>query len=516
MKNSKIIQIILVVLQLCFLKVVLAPAQKINEVVSSKSNYHMLLTRFKVYLDYYLMSEEVKVLYTEASQYGDQGEYEIAIIMLEEAIDLLTIDSDSDEIPLISPTMLKPEDENIPPNFRLGIITGIDFNQQEFELSYLESDSTVQEEFNKPYVGLSAGYAFDLGKQASFELYNSFRYDRENLRDDYRMRWQVGDFFYLQYSGYWNQTKVADSYSYWEHIFSTKLGNTIGSNFYWSFYNIYNYKTYQAGQFTIQDYYRNRFNALLEWRSDLLGITGLEYANERNETLNYKENDYNQHRIRTGIRSEYMDRFYHSIIVDASLRDYTLLFADSLISNSYEAYSLEFIYEVSIRQNFSISIEDNFLYKIYQEKSTMEPDYYWNIFRPGVKLRMSNNLEIGGGYEWELKKHDIYQLDSYNVSEQNYRADGVFILLNYFSIGGTYISTSVSYQWRRYPTSVTNDLFSIYSNRNIFSAMMMVNLPLFRQLNLNGFLTYDNDMDIDFDQQNNQSTIFTIELEYTF
>ncbi len=98
MKKIKFIQIILVVLQLCFLKVVLAPAQKVNEVVSSKSNYQMLHTRFKVYLDYFKMTDEVKALYTEALQYGDQGEYEIATIMLEEAIELLTFDEDDDDI----------------------------------------------------------------------------------------------------------------------------------------------------------------------------------------------------------------------------------------------------------------------------------------------------------------------------------------------------------------------------------------------------------------------------------
>jgi hypothetical protein len=79
-----------------------------------------------------------------------------------------------------------------------------------------------------------------------------------------------------------------------------------------------------------------------------------------------------------------------------------------------------------------------------------------------------------------------------------------------------YVTTSVSYQWRRYPDSITNDLISLYSNRNIFSAMILVYLPITSHLTLNCFSTFDNDDDIDFDQQNNQSTIFTLELEYIF
>jgi hypothetical protein len=46
--------------------------------------------------------------------------------------------------------------------------------------------------------------------------------------------------------------------------------------------------------------------------------------------------------------------------------------------------------------------------------------------------------------------------------------------------------------------------------------MLLAYIPITSQLNLNGFAMYDSDEDIDFDQQNNQSTIFTIELEYIF
>ena len=88
--------------------------------------------------------------------------------------------------------------------------------------------------------------------------------------------------------------------------------------------------------------------------------------------------------------------------------------------------------------------------------------------------------------------------------------------MNYFSTGGMYLTASVSYQWRRYPDSITKDLISLYSNRNIFSAMILAYIPITSQLNLNGFATFDNDEDIDFDQQNNQSTIFTVEFEYIF
>ena len=79
-----------------------------------------------------------------------------------------------------------------------------------------------------------------------------------------------------------------------------------------------------------------------------------------------------------------------------------------------------------------------------------------------------------------------------------------------------YFLAPVYFQWRRYPNSVINDLISIYSNRNILSTMLMAYVPITRHLRFNAFATYDNDEDIDFDQQSNQSTIFSLEVEYQF
>jgi hypothetical protein len=516
MKKINYIRLVLVVIQLCFIKVVAAPAQKAGEVISIKSNFQTLLTRFKVYLDYYSMTGEVKQLYEESLQYEDEGEYEVALVLLEEAMALLTNpeqNEQNDHKINLSPSAGVP---NNSPNLRIGVLTGVDYNRQEFEISTFESDSTVEEQFNKPYLGISTAYIINLSAISSLELYNAFRYDRENLRDDYRIRWQIGNFINVQYAGYWNQGKIEDSYSYWEHNLSANISDVIGSDLYWRFYDIYNYKTYQAGLFTIRDYYRNRFTALVEWRTDLLGITSFEYGNEKNETLSFEDNDYDQHHIRAGIRSDNMGRYSHNLFLDMSQRKYSLLLTDSLIMNSFEAYALEINYEVLILNQLLFIIEDNFLYKIYEQKSSIEPDYYWNLLRPGLRFRFSNGFDFGLGYEWEFKEHKNDPFDSYNVSEQNYRADGVFGEVNIFSSGGTYLTALVSYQWRRYPESLTNDLFSLYSNRNILSMMLMAYIPVSQHLNLNAFITYDNDLDIDFDQQNNQSTIFSIELEYIF
>ena len=279
------LQIVLVIFQLLFLKVIIAPAQKVGEVVSAKANYDLLLTRFKVYIEYFMMKEEVKRLYDEALQYAQSDEYEIAAIMLEEALIILKEDDDSSQKAVEKTAPLNSVVNSSGQGLKFSIITGMDFNRQEFEVGFLESDSTVKEEFNKPYLGLSTRYSLNYGEEAFFELYNAIRYDKENWRGEYRLRWQPFNDFYIQYAGYWSQARVTDSNSYWDHMIMTKLNSQLSNDFYWSLYNTFDYKYYFSDNSFIRDFYRNRFNTLGEWRTFLAGIISLEYGNEINETL---------------------------------------------------------------------------------------------------------------------------------------------------------------------------------------------------------------------------------------
>jgi len=513
----KFVNVILVILQLFVIKVVVAPAQKVSEIADAKTTFDMLLTRFQIYLEYYTLNDDTKQLYDEAVQYGQSKEYEIGAIILEEALELLKVeDASSSEFITSYPIPMTSIPKTSGQNFNFSVLSGMDFNRQEFELGFVESDSTIEEEFSKPYVGLRARYSLNNGEHNVFEIQNSIRYDKENLRDDYRIRWQPISSFYILYSGYWNEARVAETYSYWDQVIASRLSVDLSRTLYFSFFNTFNYKSYRTQNFYLKDFYRNRFNALGEWRTSLLGTASFEYWNEINESLGLQDNDYNQNNVRLGIRNDSFEKFYYNFLVDGGTREYVIQFDDSLIFNSFQSFGVEAIYEIGIIQEIKLIVENNFLYKFYEQKSSLEPDYYWNFLRPGFRISPVSQIDIGVGYEWEFKEHTASPLDSYNVNEQNYSSHGMFVSLNYFSLGGTYLTASVSYQWRRYPNSLTNDLISLYSNRNILSLMLLAYLPLTSNFTFNVFATFDNDKDIDFDQQNNQSTIFTVELEYTF
>jgi len=164
-KNMKYLQVILIILQLFVIKIVVTPAQQVSELADAKSAYDLMLTRFKIYLEYYTLDEETKLLYEEALQYGQNNEYEIGMILLEEALEMLKNEQEStSNVVALSSLSGYSSMRTSQQDFNLSIISGLDFNRQEFELGFVESDSTVKEEFSKPYIGLSVRYYLSNGE----------------------------------------------------------------------------------------------------------------------------------------------------------------------------------------------------------------------------------------------------------------------------------------------------------------------------------------------------------------
>jgi hypothetical protein len=198
------------------------------------------------------------------------------------------------------------------------------------------------------------------------------------------------------------------------------------------------------------------------------------------------------------------------------MRRYVLYYEDSIILNKFYQYGANLYLDFPLVHRLKVVVENNFRFKKYAEKSSLEPDYYWNYLRPGFILNIISGLDLNLGYEWEIRRHRPHIDNLYDVEEQNYDSNGIFTSLNLMTIAGTYLSAAVSYQYRRYPQAATNELISIYSNRNLLSVFFMAYIPVIDNLFFNAYITYDNDQDIDLDQQNNQSIMINAELEFKF
>lgn len=514
-KNYKLYFIFIIYYILSFFNIQNSLAQSLSENTIYSNKFEILRSQINLFSAYVKLSQTQQNLLLEADSLSVTGEYEIGLIFLEELLETINPKIESENLEKNSLNQAaKNLDNGSSLDFSMSIITGIDFDRHEFELGYEESDSSILEELNKPYAGLSFDYIILNTKDKNMNIYNSLRYDSENIRDDYQVNYKHNNLNF-RYGGYANKSNNATYSSYWENYMQFTFSEYISEKTKISFRNNYNYKIFDESDFNYTDYYRNYFETYFEYQYLNYDIY-MQYLNEINEYLGNNNNDYRQNYFQIGYRKMNDWNFRHSVSIDYEIRNYKILYGDSTINNIYNQIGLLIDLDFRIYKSLSFQITNHLVKKKYDIQSTFEPDYIWNYLRPTLEFDITSEIQFGVGYEWETKSHIQIEEDGILSTEQDYDADGVFSSLNYFSNNGINFSFSMSYQWRRYPDSPTNDLINLYSSRNVLSLMALGNFPLTNNFNINILAVYDNDQDIDNDQGKIQSSIYNIELEYKF
>ncbi len=515
LKNHKIYLCFIIYYILSFIYLSNSHAQSNPEHSVYSSKFEILRSQINLFGSYILLTSTQLNLLSEADSLGLTGEYEIGLIYLEELLQSINLKKESANVENGEIGQWdRSKNDYSTKDFSMSIITGIDFDKHEFEYGYETSDSTILEELNKPYAGLSIDYIMHNSKENNLNLYNSIRYDNENLRDDYQINFRHKN-LNIRYGGYLNKSTNSIYSSYWENNFQFTFSEYLFEKTKISFRNNYNYKTFDKSDFNYTDYYRNYFESNIEYQNFNFDLYS-QYKNEINEFLGNNNNDYKQNTLKIGYRNMNDWDFRHSASIDYEIRNYELFYGDSTISNVYNQLALIIDLDFKIYKSLSLQFANHLVKKIYNFQSTFEPDYVWNYFRPSVEVDINSLIQVGIGYEWEIKSHTKIEEDAIESTEQNYNSNGLFSSLNYFSKDGLNFSFSMSYQWRRYPESPTNDLINLYSSRNVLSLIALGNFPLTNNFGINVLAVYDNDKDIDNDQGKTQSSIYNIELEYKF
>jgi hypothetical protein len=271
---------------------------------------------------------------------------------------------------------------------------------------------------------------------------------------------------------------------------------------------------FENSEISYTDYFRNYFQTEIDYDYGSYDFI-LQYENEINEYLGNANYDFFQNRVSAGYRNFCNAVVSHSVFLEYENRDYEILYNnDTTLVNMYNQISFLVDLRYKVFDPLSIQLENHFIKKIYQQQSEIESDYIWNYLKPAINTDLSSTLQLELGYEWEKKLYGKNVNTDFSFKEQDYESNGLFSSLNYFNNDLMSISMTFSYQWRRYPKTPANDLISLYSSRDIMSLIALVNLPLTQNSSFNILIVYDNDKDIDSDQDNAQSSIYNIELQY--
>lgn len=473
---------------------------------STLKNYDQLRMLLKMQLTY-TPDSDVHTLLDSADTYAKLQDFEMAMIFLQEARNQISQTGTPDSFP-----------ENIPPvsspyQFKISAISGVDFNRQEFELGYSQSDSVLVDQINKPYVGLQLGLT-----KNGFSIENIVRYDQENLDNSLNLflEKKLGNHRITARGGY----ILNNNYTYANLSFNEFLSDLTWryDNKIWSIslQNLSRLKKYRQPDKTVPDFFRNTINGGLFYIPGAGSFVDVNYQYDVNNSLKTDNNEFTYHNGTVEWRQKWGYGFSTQIATEGTWNRYFYLVGDSLLNNRALTWKIPLQIAYNVTEAFALRLAAEGGIKKYRVKTEQEPDYLlWNS-EPQV-LWHTAHTSLGIGLIWEKRKHFVYTgLDSVYIKQQDYMDRGLSLTFDYSLPRSVLLSLNVSFKARRYADVVELSDFALYADNNVWSGMLFLQWPLTKHFTFNAVALYDNDKDLDSSFNDSKSSFYTIELKYDF
>lgn len=471
------------------------------------NQYKLLHTQLQLSDAYTPLPQYVSALIDSAESYALSGDYDFALIFLEQARDDL------------SAATMKKKMHSVDyekPTFSYYAQSGIDFNRQEFELGFDQSDSLLLEQVDKPFFGVGIRYN---SLDGQLELENKLRYDKENLESELSMRnrWQKVPWILEGYSGYvFDRNFLTHSLGYHE-LYSRWAFSYHGAITDFYFREDARYKRYFEASPDIPDFFRNTLSADLAYQLNYIHALHLSYILDYNQSLRTQNNDYSENSVSLEYAGSRFKMLKINLPLRAESKKFSYVLNDSLLNNTALTLSLEPEIDYQITSSLSLGLKYQIDKKEFKLKTEQDPDYTFMQILPEISFIFSEAYRLSLGYLFENKNHKLQtDLDEIYIKEQNYQAQGLSLNFDITQSSGLFLSLDASYTRRRYPDAIVADNFSIYADRNIFSILSIVQWPIMDNLSLNIIAAFDNDKDLDSDFNDSRSSYYTADLKYEF
>ena len=476
------------------------------------------------------MSEETdSLLYyyvREAEYFAQQDEYQIATDLLDQAINYLSSTADTlssgdiNFLDLIKPLTAGPAVKSQSPgNWQITTEVGTDYSRNEYELSFLESDSLILEQINNPFLALRISRNHSSG-QKWLNFYNYTRVDREIFQTSfymamesmgYKKNWRIEghtNWFWLleENSGtfwengirlFWNYLLTSRNRFYFQANLRSKLYLPSSE----TYRNIFDSDLYFA--------FRHSFQ-ILHWLE--LSVRPRRYTESQTDGTHYSQiNTQLEYNNRLDFNQYLMGRINHYY------RDFRNSILDDEYSNQYQSIrpSLEAEYPVLFPFGVEARMEGDL--RLYQNPDLTYSDYTYKILNVQLKYYFNVYNAVGVGYLYEVETHSSDNpSESAAVELEDFHAQGISLSFEILHIKGLMISLNYGYLLRTFPNAGIDDILGIYSNRRIHSLQLFGFIPLSSRWQFQFFTNYDNDKDRDHENNDNLNTLFNASFLYQF
>ncbi len=301
---------------------------------SGTDEYHLLLTEASVFLHYNSAAVSETALVDSAKYYAKQKDYFLASVFLEEFLEQQTA-----SLPHAQPKII-PRQKRV----SFTVSSGIDYNRQEFELNFIESDSVLADEIQKPFGAVDISVLLNGTEENGILMQAGLRADKENTSSQIHLLAlrQKSTFGYRLDAGFmYDNNKTYPDFTYSEMNSRQTVHWKMSPSWSLRADNELRYKKYKNPSQTTPDFFKNSLRAVSDYYAANGNLISLSYLADFNESINYLNNDYFEQSVRINGSKMMAGGSGLQYALEARTKRFVYAMDDSVLSNRAQSLNLQ-------------------------------------------------------------------------------------------------------------------------------------------------------------------------------
>ena len=452
----------------------------------------------------------------------EKGDYELALIYLDEIIEL-TDEQSSDSTIQYQLAALDESFEFSKDNFTTEIVFGMDFSEQEYNLTFGLSDSTFIDSQNNPYSGFHLRWASYQANNFKVELDGLMKVSRDYT--SWQAQSQFTKNFITGFEIHFGQVFDGLSYKrsfpieYWQSSSNLILEKRFGDDLALSIGDEFQYRSYENESESFPTFQKNEFQTVLRASDFLNSRLTIDFTIDQRIQKTFQLYDYVDRRF--SIQHSFNSSLSTSFLGWYQFRDmkYTQVNSDSSFLTDFRQHFITLNVSQSLIRSVSLKLSGEVILRDHPETYLYTPDFTYLRFEPGFLFDLSNQLNLGINYILESKEYKKNEVQQSNLLiSQNKLSQGLLLSLDFFNYKNLLCSLSHTFMFNSYPDAGDEPIpgFSLYTNRSQNSTLLYLSYQVIDPLEITLVMQYDLDKDREIKHNDSRSSIFSLDINWKF
>ncbi|MCH8126233.1 hypothetical protein IIC38_09750 [candidate division KSB1 bacterium] len=452
----------------------------------------------------------------------EKGDYELALIYLDEIIEL-TDEQSSDSTIQYQLAALDESFEFSKDNFTTEIVFGMDFSEQEYNLTFGLSDSTFIDSQNNPYSGFRLRWASYQANNFKVELDGLMKVSRDYT--SWQAQSQFTKNFITGFEIHFGQVFDGLSYKrsfpieYWQSSSNLILEKRFGDDLALSIGDEFQYRSYENESESFPTFQKNEFQTVLRASDFLNSRLTIDFTIDQRIQKTFQLYDYVDRRF--SIQHSFNSSLNTSFLGWYQFRDmkYTQVNSDSSFLTDFRQHFITLNVSQSLIRSVSLKLSGEVILRDHPETYLYTPDFTYLRFEPGFLFDLSNQLNLGINYILESKEYKKNEVQQSNLLiSQNKLSQGLLLSLDFFNYKNLLCSLSHTFMFNSYPDAGDEPIpgFSLYTNRSQNSTLLYLSYQVIDPLEITLVMQYDLDKDREIKHNDSRSSIFSLDINWKF